>query len=110
MMAPEDNTKDEMKEDEDYALLADTIGEMLVMRVAHRKTGMVIYTKRKKIINKAHLRSELYSFREYILERNGLNQAILDYLSKGHGVDTTGKDLKSILDEVSVEQDKKGFK
>lgn len=83
---------------------------MLVMRVAHRKTGVVIYTKRKKIINKAHLRSELHSFREYMLERNGLNQALLDYLAKGHGVDATDKDLKSILDKVTEEQDKKGFK
>jgi len=92
-----------------YAFTAKTIGDMLVMKVVHKLTGDVIYTKRKKILNKAHLRSELYSFREYLFERNGLKQIILDNLTKNYGIDTEGKGLNSILAEVSVAQNNKGY-
>ncbi|MGE8000882.1 hypothetical protein ACQKOF_19840 [Lysinibacillus sp. NPDC093190] len=92
-----------------YTFTAKTIGDMLVMKVIHKLTGVVIYTKRKKILNKAHLRSELYSFREYLFERNGLEQIILDNLTKSQGIDTEGKDLNLILDEVSAAQSNKGY-
>ena len=92
-----------------YAFTAKTIGDMLVMKVVHKLTGVVIYTKRKKILNKAHLRSELYSFCEYLFERNGLEQIILDNLTKNYGIDTEGKGLNSILDEVSVAQNNKCY-
>ena len=92
-----------------YAFTAKTIGDMLVMKVVHKLTGVVIYTKRKKILNKAHLRSELYSFREYLFERNGLEQIILDNLTKNYGIDTEGKGLNSILDEVTAAQNNKGY-
>lgn len=94
---------------ENYAFTAKTIGDMLVMKVIHKLTGVVIYTKRKKILNKTHLRSELYTFREYLFERNGLEQIILDNLTRSHGIDTEGKDLNLILDEVSVAQNNKGY-
>lgn len=94
---------------ENYAFTVKTIGDMLVMKVIHKLSGIVIYTKRKKILNKTHLRSELYTFREYLFERNGLEQIILDNLTKSHGIDTEGKDLNLILDEVSVAQNNKGY-
>ncbi|UNT55103.1 hypothetical protein [Lysinibacillus capsici] len=94
---------------ENYAFTAKTIGDMLVMKVIHKLTGVVIYTKRKKILNKTHLRSELYTFREYLFERNGLEQIILDNLTRSHGIDTESKDLNLILDEVSVAQNNKGY-
>jgi len=94
---------------ENYAFTAKTIGDMLVMKVIHKLTGVVIYTKRKKILNKTHLRSELYTFREYLFERNGLEQIILDNLTRSHGIDTEGKDLNLILDEVFVAQNNKGY-
>lgn len=94
--------------DEDYALVIDIIGDMLVKMVAHKLTGVVIYKKRKKVVNKVHLKSEIYSFREYMLERNGLNQAILDVLTKRYEVDPEGKDLRSILCKVNEQQDIKG--
>lgn len=94
---------------EAYAFTANTIGEMLVMKVVHKLTGVVIHTKRKKILNKAHLRSELYSFREYLFERNGLEQIVLDSLAEKHSIDTTGKDLRGILDAISATLDTKGY-
>lgn len=94
---------------ENYAFTAKTIGDILVMKVIHKLTGVVIYTKRKKILNKTHLRSELYTFREYLFERNGLEQIILDNLTRSHGIDTESKDLNLILDEVSVAQNNKGY-
>ncbi|RKQ12276.1 hypothetical protein D8M03_17150 [Lysinibacillus endophyticus] len=97
------------KIEDDYALLANKIGDMLVMRVAHKLTGVVIYTKRKRAINDLQIKSELYSFREDMLERNGLKQAVLDYLAKSHGISTEGKDLRTILNEVKEQQDKKGY-
>lgn len=92
-----------------YTFTANTVGEMLVMKVVHKLTGVVIYTKRKKILNRAHLRSELYTFRGYLFERNGLEQIILDNLTKSHGINTEGKDLSSILNEVSSAQNNKGY-
>lgn len=94
---------------EAYAFAANTIGEMLVMKVVHKLTGVAIHTKRKKILNKAHLRSELYSFREYLFERNGLEQIVLDSLTKEHGIDTSGKNLGEILDEISASQANKRY-
>ncbi|UDK95250.1 hypothetical protein EYB33_02820 [Lysinibacillus sphaericus] len=79
------------------------------MKVVHKLTGVVIYTKRKKILNRAHLRSELYTFRGYLFELNGLEQIILDNLTKSHGINTEGKDLSSILNEVSSAQNNKGY-
>lgn len=94
---------------ENYAFTAKTIRDMLVMKVIHKLTGIVIYTKQKKILNKTHLRSELYIFREYLFERSGLEQIILDNLTKSHGISTESKDLNLILDELSAAQNKKGY-
>ncbi|EON73846.1 hypothetical protein [Lysinibacillus sphaericus] len=94
---------------EAYAFTANTIGEMLVMKVVHKLTGVAIYTKRKKILNKAHLRGEIYSFREYLFERNGLEQIVLDSLAKEHEIDTSGKNLRGILDKISALQDNKRY-
>lgn len=95
--------------EDDYALLADKKGDMLIMRVAHKLTGMVIYTKRKRVLNDLHIKSELYKFRDYMLNQNGLKQAVLDHLTKSHGINPEGKDLRTILNEIKEAQDNKGY-
>lgn len=95
--------------EDDYVLLADLQGDMLILRVAHKLTGIVIYTKRKRVINRFHIKSEIHAFRDYMLERNGLKQVVLDYLTESHDIDKNGKDLRTILDEVKEAQVKKGY-
>lgn len=87
-----------------YELSRELVGNTLVLRVAHKSTGVIIYTERKTVVNKMHLRSELYRFREYMLERNGLSQVILDDLIKTYNINPLGKSLRAILDEVAMQQ------
>lgn len=98
-----------IKLDDDYTLVTDRLGDMLVMKVVHKLTGVVCHTKRKRVINDLQIKSELYKFREFLFERNGLKQVLLNELAKRHGVDPEGKDLRTILDEVKAQQDKKGY-
>lgn len=87
-----------------YELSRELVGNTLILRVAHKTTGVIIYTERKIVINKMHLRSELCKFREYMLERNGLSQVVLDDLVKTYNIDPNGKSLRAILDEVTMQQ------
>lgn len=93
-----------------YALIADKKGDMLVMQVVHKNTGVVIHTKRCRAINDLHIKSTLRQYRHHLFEEKGLEQLLLDDLVKRHKIDPTGKSLREILNEVNSSQNGCGYK
>lgn len=93
----------------DYALIADKKGDMLIMKVVHKSTGIVIHTKRCRAINDLHIKSTLRQYRYYLFEEMGIEQVVLDNLIARHGVDPEGKSLREILDEINKAQDEKNY-
>lgn len=94
----------------DYALIANKKGDMLVMQVVHKNTGIIIHTKRCRAINDLHIKSTLRQYRHHLFEGKGLEQILLNDLVARHGVDPDGKTLKEILDEVNSSQNGRGYK
>lgn len=94
---------------EDYALIADKKGEMLIMQVVHKKTGVVIHTKRKRAINNLHIKSVLRHYRRELFEEQGLEQLLLEDLARRHKINVEGKSLKEILDEINDSQNRKNY-
>lgn len=95
---------------DDYILSADKQSDMLIMKVIHKKTGVLIHTKRCRAINDLHIKSTLRKYRHHLFEEQGLEQILLDDLAKRHQVDPSGKTLSAILDEINSSQDAKGYK
>lgn len=95
---------------DDYILSADKQSDMLIMKVIHKKTGVIIHTKRKRAINDLHIKSVLRHYRRELFEEQGLEQLLLDDLAKRHNVDPEGKILREILDEVNASQNDRGYK
>ncbi len=93
----------------DYALIADKKGDMLVMKVVHKATGIVYHTKRRRAINDLHIKSTLRQYRHYLFEEMGIEQVVLDSMIARHGVDPAGKSLREILDEIKISLDAKNL-